>query len=182
MYVCVCVAGWVFKCHCACVCLSRAEGSHGLIVRRAFGLDTFRVVVIHDLVWNFCQNALCQRGRGGLKTQRQTERDRDRSQIHTHHQPSVAARSSNLLSSVLLSEGESAEADALRQAHLTVSKHPVAWTHSCVCVLLLLIHTENAVYFAETYAIMWRSPQRQHFSSTALLTISDNAKELNVIN
>lgn len=73
--------------------MSRAEGSHGLIVRRTFGLDTFSVVVIHDLVWDFRQNALSQRGWGGLKTQGQTEKDRDGSQMHTHHQPSVAARS-----------------------------------------------------------------------------------------
>lgn len=128
--MCLCVL--VFKCHFACVSRSGAEGSCRLIVRHAFGLDAFSVVVIHYLIWDFCQNTLSQRGWGGLETRRQTERDRDGSQIHTHHQPSVTVSSQNLLSGLLLSEVRSTEADVIRQAHLTVSKHPLACIQSCM--------------------------------------------------
>lgn len=90
IYICVCVC--VFMCKVACIPLSGAEGSCGLIVRHTFGFDTFSVVVIHYLVRDFCQNTLSQCGWGGLETQRQTERGGERSQTHTHHQPCVTVR------------------------------------------------------------------------------------------
>lgn len=53
--------------------MSGAKGSCGLIVCHTFGFNSFRVVVIHHLVWDFCQNTLSQGSWGGLKKHK-TER------------------------------------------------------------------------------------------------------------
>lgn len=68
----VCVFGVV--CMYANSTASGAEGPRGLVVRYTLRFNSFRVVVIHHLVWDFSQNALSQGSRGGLEIQ--TERQR----------------------------------------------------------------------------------------------------------
>lgn len=109
MYICIydiqyTVYG-VFECMCACSPLSGAECSGGLIVWHALGFDAFRVVIIHHLVRDFCQDTLSQSSWGGLQKQIQQRRRRERSQIHTHHWPCVILRCQNLMLSPMVSKG-----------------------------------------------------------------------------
>lgn len=80
-YICI----WdCYECMCACCTLSGAEGSWGLVVRYTLGLNSFRVVVIYHLVRNFCQNALSQSRRRGLKNRKRRQKgDISETYIHT---------------------------------------------------------------------------------------------------